>query len=202
MTPEQIYQFQRGGADLTPPHDWEGKPLVADGDMGPRTRWALSMSELDPRRQAIVARACSAVGELEQAPNRSEFIDRLLRRCGAPLGSPWCAAFASWCISVDGLPEVALVSAQELGRSLRSSTLVTPGDVMWFPTGPHTGHCGIVIGLGPGEVACVEGNSDDRVRLTRRLTNGVRIGSPLPVQQLPGVPPGLPLVPVAYLGTR
>jgi hypothetical protein len=203
MSPEQVRLFQAGQLTPEPPCDWNGKRLLVDGDPGAKTSWALSIAELDPRRQRIVRRACSKVGEFEEdGPNLSEFITYLLKRCGAAPGAAWCAAFASWCISVDGLPETALASAQALGRTLRSTTLVLPGDVMWFPTGQHTGHCGIVIGLGPGEVACVEGNSDDRVRLTRRLTSGVRIAAPLPIQQLPRVPPGLPLVPVAYLGTR
>jgi hypothetical protein len=77
-----------------------------------------------------------------------------------------------------------------------------PGDVMWFPTGPSTGHCGIVIGLGAGEVACVEHNHNDRTALTRRLSGLVRFGSPLPLPILPGVPPGLILAPVQYAGTR
>lgn len=197
MTPAQIRFFQSAH------RDWSGKPLRVDGDLGPKTMWAMGIAELDPRRQAIVQRACSRVGETEEAgENRGEWEDWLCSWAGIPLGSPGCAAFASWAISVDGLPEVREGSALELGRSLRSTTLVLPGDVMWFPTGKLTGHCGVVIGLGPGEVACVEHNSNDLCRLTRRLTNGVRFSTPLPVQQLPGIPPGLPLVPVAYLGTR
>jgi len=197
MTPLEIQDFQANH------RDWEGKGLVVDGDLGPRTEWALAMSCLDPRRQAIVERACSMVGTLESGgPNRGIRIDGWNTRAGQAEGSPWCAAFASWCISVEGAPEVREGSAQQLGRMLRNVTLILPGDVMWFPTGSTTGHCGIVIGLGAGEVACVEGNHGDGVRLTRRLTSQVRIATPLPVQIYPGIPLGLPLVQATIQGTR
>jgi hypothetical protein len=183
--------------------DWNGNRLKDDGDLGPKTEWAMAISLLDPRRQAIVERACGNVGHTELAgANRSPLIDDWLRRCGAELGSPWCAAFASWCVSVPGLPEVRQASAQELGRSLRVPCLIQAGDVMWFPTGKATGHCGIVVGLGPGEVACVEGNHGNQVRLVRRSMLQVRFGSTAPMVDPPGIPPGLPLVAVAYEGTR
>jgi hypothetical protein len=196
MTPQEIEDFQANH------RDWEGKALVVDGDLGPRTEWALAMSYLDPRRQAIVERACRYVGYTESSPNRAPLIDDWNKRAGQALGSPWCAAFASWCISVEGAPEVREGSAQHLGRSLRNTTLILPGDLMWFPTGSATGHCGIVIGLGPGEVACVEGNHGDGVRLARRSTAQVRLATPLPVQVYPAMPPGLPFVPVSIEGTR
>lgn len=196
MTPDSVAEFQKGR------HDWEGKPLKVDGDLGPRTRWALAISHLDPRRQAVVANACGFVGLQERETNRGPEIDTWLQRCGAPLGSPWCAAFASWCISVPGLPSVREANAQALGRSLRPSTLILPGDVMYFRTGQHTGHCGIVIGTGPGEAAVVEGNHVNAVRLVRRGMLEVRFGSPIPAESLADIPPGLPLVRVQKDGTR
>lgn len=183
--------------------DWNGKRLKDDGELGPKTEWALALSCLDPRRQDIVNRACSKVGLTELPGNRGAEIDAWNKRSGQAEGSPWCAAFASWCISVPGLPEVREGGAQALGRMLRSTTLILPADVMWFATGPSTGHCGIVIGLGPGEVACVEGNHGDGVRLTRRATGGVvKISTPLTVQVWPGIPMGLPLVAAGIAGTR
>lgn len=196
MTEDEIRDFQVAHTD------WEGKALVVDGDMGPRTEWALAMSCLDPRRQAIVEKACRHVGAFEAGTNRSSLIDGLNTRSGLPLGSPWCASFASWCLSVEGAPEIREGSALALGRLLRSVSLIQPADVMWFPTGTSTGHCGIVIGLGPGEVACVEGNHQNGVRLTRRATGGVRFGTSLPVQVWPGIPPRLELAPVTFEGTR
>lgn len=184
--------------------DWEWKPLTVDGNVGPRTQWALALQRIEPARQEIVQRACSSVGRVSEqdGTNRSPQIDFWNQRCGAPLGSPWCASFASWCFSVDAVGEVRESSAQELGRSLRSVTLILPGDLMWFETGRSTGHCGIVIGLGSGEVACVEGNHFDGVHITRRLTSEVHIATPFPVQSMPQCPLGVPLVRTAILGTR
>lgn len=198
MTPEAIREFQASGEN----HDWLGRALVADGVLGPKTEWSLAISRLDPRRQEIVWRACTSVGIAETTPNSGEQIDRWLRRCGAAPGQPWCAAFASWCVSVPGLPERKLAGAQALGKSLRASTLILPGDVMWFPTGDWEGHCGIIIGTGPGELATVEGNQRNAVRLVKRLSKDVRVATPFPVEELPGIPPGLELVPVTGAGTR
>lgn len=183
-------------------YDWAGKRLVVDGQLGPRTRWALAISRLDPRRQAIVANACGFVGLVEQGTNRGPEIDTWLQRCGAPLGSPWCAAFASWCISVPGLASVREAGAQALGRALRPTQLILPGDVMWFATSAVYGHCGIIVGTGPGELAVVEGNHQNRVALVRRRMADVRCVTPLPVEELADIPPGLPLVPAQREGTR
>lgn len=196
MTPIELREFQAAHTD------WEGKPLVVDGIRGPKTLWALAVSRLEPRRQEIVRRACGAVGIAEEAPNRGLEIDAWVRRAGAPLGSPWCAAFASWCISVPGLPERCEASAQTLGRSLRSSTLILPGDLAWFATGEWTGHVGVIVGLGAGELATVEGNQRDAVRLVRRSLLDVRIATPLPVEEFPCIPPGLELLRTQREGTR
>lgn len=197
MTPEEIEDFQAAHKD------WEGKALVIDGDLGPRTEWAMAISRLEPWRQEIVGRACSKVGIAELSPNRHPQIDAWNLRCGAPLGSPYCASFSSWCMSIDGLPEVREASALELGRSMRNTTLVLPGDFAWFQTGPSAAHIWPIIGLGPGEVGGVEANHNNMIGLTRRATTGtVRIVTPLPVQVYPAVPIGLPLVPVGIAGTR
>lgn len=198
MTPAEVETFQAAH------HDWFGKSLDVDGVLGPKTEWALAISRLDPRRQKIVTRACGAIGVTEDAgrPNRGVRIDGWLRLCAAPEGSPWCAAFASWCLSVPGLPERKHAGAQALGKSLRGTTLVLPGDLMWFPTGDWEGHCGIIIGTGPGELAVVEGNQQNAVRLVRRLSKDVNVATPFPIEALPGMPPDLPLVPVQREGTR
>ena len=116
--------------------------------------------------------------------------------------SRWCAAFASWCLSVEGLAPRKEARAQALGLSMRPVTVVLPGDLSWFATGKHSGHCGIVVGLGPGEVAVVEANHYDRCALVRRRTTEVTIVTPFPVEELPAIPPGLTLVPVQAAGTR
>lgn len=199
MTTDEVREFQRAH------RDWLGMVLRVDGDVGPRTRWALAISRLDPRRQAIVANACGYVGMHERSPNRGPDIDGWLGRCGVPLGQPWCAAFASWCISVPGLPTVREASAQRLGKGLWKTTRPVPGDVMWFPTGSWQGHCGIVIGTNADFVATVEGNRDNAVRLQCRARTEVFFGDVLGRDEVAGdapIPSNLQYVPVRAEGTR
>jgi hypothetical protein len=205
MTKDQIIEFQRGR------FDWEGKPLLVDGALGPRTRWALAISRLDPRRQAIVARACSKVGQRETVANRGEWPDFVLRRCGiyvpddpsVPMpDNAWCAAHASWCMSVDGLPERKEPGARDLATSLRPTTIVLPGDFGWYPTGGWRAHIFPIIGVAPGEVACADGNWRNGCALVRRRTSEIRIVTALPVEELADIPPGLPLVTVQREDTR
>ena len=202
MTSEEIRAFQ-AGPNGRGRYDWEGKPLAVDGALGSRTQWALAISQLDPRRQAIVERACAFVGLVERPTNRGPDIDSWLERCGAPLGSPWCAAFASWCISVTGLPLVREASAQRLGKALHGTRYPEPGDVMWFRTGPATGHCGIVIGVGPTKVATVEGNQNNGVRVVLRPREQVEFAKPFAWEPMGApLPPNLPLVVATFEGTR
>lgn len=186
-------------------YDWEGERLKPDGVQGPKTRWALAIAKLDPRRQAIVARATACVGIREVGTNRGPDIDAWLERCGAPLGSAWCAAFASWCISVAGLPIVKQAGAQALGKSLPPTLSPLPGDLMWFKTGAWQGHVGICIGGDLDHVAAVEGNSANMVRVTRRRRGEVLFSRVVndfgPAQDAP-LPTGLTLVVVEPEGTR
>lgn len=215
MTPDQVRAFQRTertvDGELGPPRDWLGKPLAVDGDLGPRTRWALAISRLDPRRQAIVQRACSKVGVAETVANRGEWPDFVLRRCGiyvpddtaVPMpDNAWCAAHASWCMSVDGLPERREAGARDLATSLRPATVVLPGDFGWFITGPWQAHIFPIIATGPGEVAGAEGNHGNRVALVRRRMLDIRIVTPFPVEWQAEIPAGLPPVEVRREGTR
>lgn len=199
MTKDEIIAFQEKS------YDWNGDRLKPDGDAGPRTRWALAIAKLDPRRQAIVGRATACVGIREQGTNRGPDIDAWVERCGAPLGSPWCASFASWCISVAGLPMTKQAGAQALGKSLPPTRAPLPGDIMWFKTGPWQGHVGICIGGDLEHAAVVEGNSANMVRVVRRRRGEVSFSRVVndfaPGQDAP-IPPGLPLVIVESEGTR
>ncbi len=137
--------------------------------------------------------------------NRGQDVEAWLTRAGAVPGDPWCASFASWCISVAGLPIVRQAGAQALGKRFPAVTgSVSPGDVMWFPTGPWQGHCGIVVGVGVEHVATVEGNNNNAVRIVRRVRDDVSFSSPAH-EAPPGpapVPDGLPLMPAHTEGTR
>lgn len=199
MTPDQIREFQGKNYDCV------GDRLKADGVIGPKTAWALAIASLDPRRQAIVIRACACVGIAETGgSNRGHDVEAWLERAGALPGDPWCASFASWCISVAGLPIVRQAGAQALGKMFPPAPSPSPGDVMWFPTGSWTGHCGIVVGVGADEVATVEGNNDNAVRCVRRLRNDVRFSRAALEATLGSapVPPGLTLCRVRSEGTR
>ena len=126
-------------------------------------------------RRQIVQRAQTHVGHREVTANRSPLIDAWVRRCGLepddPRGPyPWCAAFASWCI------DVAQPGAVKLGAMFPETTDPEPGDLMWFTTDDTTGagHVGIVVETGARECLCVEGNSDNAIRLVRRMKSEVR----------------------------
>jgi hypothetical protein len=215
MTPDEVRAFQRRetlvDGELGPPRDWLGFPLVVDGDLGPRTLWALGISRLDPRRQAIVRRACGTVCQSETVANRGPWPDFLHRWCEfEPPEDPreplpdraWCAEQASWCFSVDGLPVRREAGAHALGRSLRRPTLVLPGDGCWYATGPWQGHFDVIVGLGAGEFAVVGGNRNNASRLVRVRSSDVNVVTPFPVEELPGIPTGLELVAVKAAGTR
>jgi uncharacterized protein (TIGR02594 family) len=137
-------------------------------------------------REEIVERARRHVGHREVTPNRSPLIDEWIRRCKLdPAGAyPWCAAFASWCIEdraerkLGGTLPVAEAGALRLGRSFPATTEPQPGDLMYFPTDDKgAGHIGIVVGVDPEEVLCIEGNSKNQVRIVRRLRSEVRFSS-------------------------
>jgi hypothetical protein len=218
MTADEVAAFQARPAlvdgELAPPCDWRGIPLRVDGDLGPKTRWALAISKLAPRRQAIVKRACSKVGEAETpgVANRGAWPDFVLRRCGiyVPDDDPlkpmpdnaWCAAHASWCMSVEGLPERKDAGARSLAQALWRTRFALPGDFGWFPTGSWQAHIFPIIGVSHTEVACAEGNHGNRVALVRRSLGEINLASPIPPEELALIPPGLELVPVRAAGTR
>lgn len=184
--------------------DWEGKWLAVDGAVGKRTLWAWQIAQLEQWRQAVVARACSRVGVVELDTNSGPEINAWQKRARANPGDPWCAAFASWCISVEGLPDVRIAGAQALGKSLAATVDPLPGDVLWFPTGPWQGHCGIVIASSALEVASVEGNLGNAVALARRVRNHCRHATPKAPPGPPriDIPPGLLFKETSIVGTR
>lgn len=215
MTPDEVRAFQARemlvDGELGPPRDWLGVPLQVDGDLGARTRWAMAIALLEPRRQAIVRRACSKIGQAETVANRGPWPDFVLARCGihvpddpkVPMpDNAWCAAHASWCMSVEGLPERKEAGARALAQSLRRTTVVLPGDFGWYPTGTWQAHIFPLVATGAGEVACADGNHRNRVELVRRRLADIEVVSPFALGELTGLPPGLELVPVRAAGTR
>jgi hypothetical protein len=199
-SPDDVRTFQRSAWDHL------GAPLKVDGQLGPKTNWALAICTLSSARVAIISRAQGELGLEEVAgTNRHPNIDAWLRRCGAPLGSPWCAAFASWCISA-GTDVVAVAGAINLGKRFPATENPIPGDMFWYPTDREGhGHCGIVIGATLSEVMCIEGNQRNAVRCTRRSRDSLHFSRTAPVSpgaSLAGIPPGVPFLSTVAEGTR
>lgn len=210
QTPQQIRAFQREH------RDWNGKALVVDGDVGPRTAWAWAVSELEPRRRRAVRRVCNWVGLVEQPGNRGKPVDDWVSRCGVELGSPWCAAFASYGLSVDGAEPVAIAGAVNLGRrypAVLPGAPVQAGDLVWFPTDTQGhGHCGLAISgvwehpdhPGLEVLATVEGNLGNRVQAVYRIRSEVHVSRPFAGElgAIVPLPTELELVHAHWNGTR
>ncbi len=153
-------------------------------------------------RHEIVGRAFVHEWHRETAENDSILIRAWLRLCGITAPAPWCAAFASWCLG-----DRAMAGALKLGRSFPATLSPQPGDLMHFATGKGAGHIGIVVAVSELEVLCIEGNSQNRIRLVRRLRSEVlfsrtRDEDAGPETILLEPWPAAPLVRVAREGTR
>ncbi len=198
MTPQAIREFQQHATD------WTGRPFVVDGQLGPRTRWALAIADLPRWRRDVVQVACSQVGVQETSPNRGTEVDAYLRPTGLS-GVPWCAAFVSWVLREAGLECKYTASAAQLLRSLRPVVSpAQPGDVFGWVNPDGTGHCGLVVGVGDAldVVATCEGNSANRVRVCWRPRMGLQFGTVEPPDSYRPIVIGAPLVERDYVGTR
>lgn len=166
MTPAELEAFQRSHSDHF------GRPLRVDGVVGPRTEWALDFATLARERRELVSAAQLYIGLAEDPPGSNDepsgTIRAWLGRCGAALGDPWCAAFASWCISQGLGKPVRCAGALALGKRFPPTMHPVAGDLFWFPTGGGHGHCGLVLGTAPLEVMTIEGNCKNAVRCVLR----------------------------------
>lgn len=199
MTPEAIREFQRSHADHY------GRALVPDGVRGPRTEWAEDFASLCAARRTIVREAQRYLGLQEDPPGSNSdpggFIRTWLARCYAQAAEPWCAAFASMCLSAGLSQQIRVAGAQNLGKKFPATTHPLAGDLMWFPTGPVRGHVGIVIGVSPTETMTIEGNCANAVRCVRRNRAELRFSRT--VEDTSGTGPGVvPDVPPAPKATR
>ncbi len=197
MKPEAVRDFQKTHLSHL------GRPLKADGVLGPQTEWALDFDTLSTGRRSIVRVAQAFLG-LEEDPIGSNTdpagtIRGWLLDVGARPGDPWCAAFASHCLGT-----VRIGSAQVLGRHFKATSSPYPGDVMWFPTSAIHGHCGIVTGLSASEVMSIEGNNQNAVRCVRRERDKVRFARVFEetAGACPGVVPSVPMAMTGAGGTR
>lgn len=199
MTPDQIREFQATAANHL------GRPLKTDGVIGPETEWALDFATLCRARQEILRTAQLYLGLVEEPPGSNDDPGRIIRswltRASAKPGDPWCAAFASYCVS-QGVPaQIRIAGAQALGKRFPATAHPTAGDLFWYPTGPRTGHVGLVAGVAPLEVQTIEGNCANAVRCVRRDRAALRFSRT--VDDTSGTSPGVvPSVPPAPQGTR
>lgn len=187
MTPVDIAGFQR--LNLGP----DGKKLLPDGILGPKTQWALALDGFPGWRKAIVVGALQFVGIQETGgENRGPEIDVWLGACGVQQGNPWCAAFVSAMLRLAGI-SMSCALVRDLPRHLERTETPLPGDVSYWVRPDGTGHCGIVTGISRFDVSVVEGNSGDGVRAGRRTIGPLAFlssGKPM----MPSAWEGLPML--------
>lgn len=202
MTPAQVKAFQ--GSEPRQ-RDWNGALLLDDGDLGWRTKWAMAIDDLPRYRRAIVRLACYYRGSVEEpfGSNRSPVIDQWVRDAGGTPGDPWCAAFVYYLLTQAGVPCRRTVSARQCLEQFEkiAANDVQPGDIAGWVNDDGTGHVFPLIGLTFEGVAGMEGNSDNRVRLTSRVIEGLQFRR-VPGEQFPSFVKDAPLIIRATAGTR
>ena len=178
--------------------DAQGEPLEVDGHVGPSTWWSLTHPRpvvfhppaIDftrmPRPElggsargrhalAMALEELKAGAGEEGGPNQGPWVRKYLHG-QAPEGSPWCAAFVSWCFWQDpgGPPFPYIVSARKLfgelgqrGWAHLSGEHYTPepGDLVVWSKADLDGedHIGLVHHVAYGMLYVVEANHGPRV---------------------------------------
>jgi hypothetical protein len=175
MTPDQIKTFQ--AAHRNP----YGEALAVDGILGPQTQWALAISELGAKRNAIVNFHLDHVGQVtENGDNRGPEIDRWLLRCGVPVGLAWCAAYVSAAVSAAQGINLHEASVARLSKLLPHVAEPQPGDLGYYLNADGTGHVFLVIGVAPTTVMTGEGNQRNGCRTLRRVRSPLRFLQTVP----------------------
>lgn len=189
-TKAAVVDFQQSHLDA------RGKPLVADGLVGPVTLAALANPRAPveilimnswrgepskaPNAEAMMATAAAiseiGVREDPRTPNRGQMVDTY----NGPnwLGAPWCANFVSWCWNrtTSGSPFGQKASALKIrdwaaqnSKILPVSEPVLPGDIGVIVRAGGRGHVEIVCGCEfDGKLSLVGGNVGNAVRGTVR----------------------------------
>lgn len=175
MTPAQIEAFQACHRNHL------GEPLDVDGVIGPETAWALAIEDLGHKRNAIVNFHLDHVGRVsENGDNRHPEIDRWLLRCGVPVGLAWCAAYVSAAVSAAQGMNLHEASVARLSKLLPHTDCPQPGDIGYWLNADGTGHCFLVIGVGPTTVMTGEGNQRNGCRTLRRVRSQLRFLQTVP----------------------
>ena len=176
--------------------DERGVALKSDGEVGPRTWWALLNPSGDPQRSFLATPSVQGltparkkllavldaehkkpVFETPDGSNRSKDIDAYFGETGIR-GKPWCCAFVSWAL-VQALGKAPINGNYYLGVQLMwvaakerglEETQPKPGDVFVQLKSAGTGHTGFVVGLSADghTVYTCEGNCGNRVKYGQR----------------------------------
>ncbi len=181
--------------------DQKGLALKSDGEVGPKTWWALlnpsgdaqrtflpapSVTGLTVARQKLLAfldaEHAKPVFEVPDGSNRSPDIDRYFGDTGVR-GQPWCCAFVSFALKttlgqlpIGGTYHLGVqrmwVAAQNLGFSEANPK---PGDVFIQIKSGGTGHTGFVVGvsLDGQTIYTCEGNCGNRVKYGQRPKSSI-----------------------------
>jgi peptidoglycan hydrolase-like protein with peptidoglycan-binding domain len=157
--------------------DEDGKPLVADGKVGPKTWWALANPSGNAQRSGIVseipgggrltiprlatlkvAREKHRAGtrEIPDGSNKGDGVDEIIAGFGP---APWCALFVSFCVrEATGFYPMGRRwahcatfwnAAKKAGRAhaVGSGYIPKPGDAFVFVHPNGTGHTGFVLAV-------------------------------------------------------
>lgn len=118
-------------------------------------------------REQVVGTALSQLGVYELTGNNDgEQVERYLKTVGLKKGSPWCAAFVSWCYTQhcvsnpkSGWCPSWFTKDNTLGKDERP----LQGDVfgIYFKSKGRVAHVGMVLEWGDSIVLTIEGNTND-----------------------------------------
>ncbi len=187
-----------------PPTDWSGALLKADGDLGPRTEWALAMADLPRLRREVGRVAIGELGEAETSENDSPRIRVYKAPIGGKPGEAWCAYGVSYVLRQAHVPgSIYTGSHRTCLHQFPLTDTPLPWDLFGWTNADGTGHVGFVAGYAPepGQYVTLEFNSANRVRLCRRPREGLTF-SRLPTPAFVPTILGAPLVLRAKEGTR
>jgi len=206
MTPDQIQAFQRGPLAGPRPVDFYGVPLLVDGALGDKTRWAMDIATLPTWRQNQVRSVVSMHGRREEGVNRGAWLDPMFAICRldpdvdgdgpSEDGHPWCAVFASYHLAQHSpYPFVPDASVARLIRNLHpvAHDRAQPGDLAAALRADGTGHVGTLIARGGGWSASCDGNLGNMVRTVRYPVHDRQYFSVEPQLLCPLVAMGIPL---------
>lgn len=146
--------------------DWLNIRLTPDGNIGPKTRWALDVAALGKDREDLIRYAISFQGteEKPRGSNSGPLVDQFLAYVGVKPGNPWCCAFVCYVLRQFpwlGKPKIGLVRqfAEKFEANFTGDPI--PGDIGYLIRSDGTGHIFFVIGVSKDEVLTSEGNVSD-----------------------------------------